>query len=121
MSLRYPIQIRRRSPGMWIAGRFVDAEPAAPETIMATVQPAVLADYDQMQARLEGRRIEAMVRVYCSERLAVAGEADGVNGDLLDWGEGGHTRPYVFIWRSPWQSRIIPHYRHIAALMLEGR
>lgn len=117
MSLRYPVTIRRRGPGAWVDGRWVDATPGAPETIMATVQPAQSGDYDQMEPLLEGRRVEGMVRVYTAVEIQIAGEGSLENGDLLDWPAGLRDRPYVFVARSPWQSRIIPHYRYLAALL----
>lgn len=119
MSLRYPVQIRRRAPGTYVGGRWVPGVIGAPESILATVQPAQLADYDMLQRLPEGGRIEAIVRVYTTAQIALMSEEAGVSGDLLDWPDGMRIRPYVFIARSPWQSRIISHYRYLAALLVE--
>lgn len=116
MSLRYPVTIRRRAEGAWVDGRWVNGAESAPETILATVQPAQSGDYDQLEPLLEGRRVDGMVRVYTSEQIQIAGQGL-TNGDLLVWPEGMRDRPYVFVARSPWQSRIIPHYRYLAALV----
>lgn len=121
MSLRYPVQIRRRAPGAYVNGRWVPGVESAPETILATVQPAQLADYDMLQRLPEGGRVEAIMRVYTTAELDVMSEESGVSGDLLDWAEGLRVRPYVFMARSPWQSRIIPHYRYLAALLVVPR
>lgn len=121
MSLRYPVQIRRRAAGAYVDGRWVPGTESAPETIMATVQPAQLSDYDMLQRLPEGGRLESIVRVYTTAELAVMSEEAGVSGDLLDWTEGLRTRAYVFMARSPWRSRIIPHYRYLAALLVVPR
>lgn len=117
MSLRRPIQIRRRGPGARVDGRWVPGDLGASETIMASVQPAQSGDYDMLEPLLEGRRVESLVRVYTDEALTVAGQDSGASGDVLDWPEGQRDRPYVFIARSPWQSDIISHFRYLAALM----
>lgn len=121
MSLRYPVTIRRRAPGAWVAGRWVDGAEGAPETILATVQPSQLADYDRLEPLLEGRRAEAIVRVYTAEILACAGDAGATTGDLLVWPDGQGDQPYIFMARSPWQSRIIPHFRYLAARLVPAR
>lgn len=121
MSLRYPVYIRRRAPGAWVDGRWVAGGVLAPETILATVQPAQTADYDRLEALPEGRRVEGMVRVYTTALLEVAGEDWRSSGDLLDWRDGQHEEGYVIIARSPWQSHVIPHYRYLAALLPEAR
>lgn len=85
---------------------------------MATVQPAQLSDYDKMEPFLEGRRVESLVRVYTDEKMTVAGAGSEASGDMLQWGDG---KPYVFVAVSAWQSGIIPHYRYLAAQLLETR
>lgn len=117
MSLRYRVQIRRRAPGAYVAGRWVAGALGMPEFIMATVQPAQLSDYDQMQALPEGRRVDGMVRVYTDAMLQFSAEAPDASGDALDWPAGQLDRPYLFVARSPWQSNVISHYRYLAAIM----
>lgn len=120
--LRYPVTIKRRAPGAWANGYWVPGATGAPVTILATVQPAVLSDYDRMEPLLEGRRVEALVRVYTVEKLTVAGDTENASGDLLVWPDGlGDGRDYEFVARSPWQSRIIPHYRYLAARLIAPR
>lgn len=121
MSLRYPIQIRRRAPGAYVAGRWVPGVVSTPENILATVQPAQLADYDLLQRLPEGGRVESIMRVYTTAELNLVSENADSTGDLLDWPDGLRGRPYVFMARSPWQSRIIPHYRYLAALLVVPR
>jgi hypothetical protein len=121
MSLRYPVLIQRRAAGAWVGGRWVPGAPAAAETIMATVQPMRLADNDEMQPLLEGRRIESIVRVYTSSLLEIAAEDWNASGDLLLWPEAQLDRAYVFFARAAWQSRIIPHYRYFAARLVVQR
>lgn len=113
--LRYPVTIQRRAPGAYVAGRYVAGAIGPDETIMATVQPATLSDYDLLQPLLEGRRVEGVVRVYTTAEIVVAGENTEATGDLLIWPDGLRTRPYMFMARSPWQSRVIPHFRYLAA------
>jgi hypothetical protein len=121
MSLRYPVQIQRRAPGAWVNGRWVVGALGPVETIQATIQPAQLSDYDRVEPLLEGQRIEALARVYTSEVLQVMSEDPTASGDLLIWPLGQLDRPYVFIARSAWQSRIIPHYRYLAARLVAPR
>jgi hypothetical protein len=121
MSLRYPVQVQRRAAGAWVNGRWVPGTLAAPEMILATVQPMVLSDYDTMQPLLEGRRVEAVVRVYTSVLLEIAAEDWDASGDLLLWPEAALDRPYVFFARSAWQSRILPHFRYWAARLVVAR
>lgn len=115
--MRYEVIVYRRAPGSYVAGRWHPGV-AVQGVILATVQPAQLADYNQMEALLEGRRVEALVRVYTDEKMTVAGAGPETSGDMLQWGDG---RPYVFRAVSPWQSGIIPHYRYLAAQLLEPR
>lgn len=111
MSFRKPQTIFTRQPGQYINRRWVDGAEDPPTTIMASVQPATAADYDQMQAEPSGRRIERMVRVYTSARLDVAGESNR-NGAILLW----QGERYLFIAVSPWRSTALKHYRYLAAL-----
>jgi hypothetical protein len=118
MSLRRPIQIRRRlAPGARVEGRWVPGPLGSPVMIMASVQPAQTGDYDMLEPLLEGRQVEAVVRVYTDEALTIAAKDSTASGDVLDWPAGQHARPYVFMACSPWQSGIISHFRYLAALM----
>lgn len=119
MTLRYPVTIRRRQAGDWVDGLWVPGTLNAPETILATVQPARSDDYDQMQALPEGRRVEGMVRVYTDAALEIAAEDSTSSGDQLVWPDGLRDRNYVFIARSPWRSGIISHFRYLAVLIPE--
>lgn len=121
-SFRYPVTVERRTPGHWNGPAWVPGALAVPTSILATVQPAVLSDYDQMAALPEGRRVEGMIRIYTDEVLQVAGENSDADGDLITWPDGQRGgRKYEIVARSPWQSKIIPHYRYLAALMTEPR
>lgn len=117
MSLRYPVIIRRRAAGSWVAGRWVVGALGGMQTILTSVQPAVRADYDMMEPRLEGRRVEAMVRVYTAERLQVAGEEPAASGDVVTW----QGQDYEFVAVSVWQSGILPHFRYLAARLIDPR
>lgn len=120
-SFRYPVTIQRRTAGHWNGPAWVPGDIGAPETILATVQPATLSDYDQMSALPEGRRVEGMIRIYTDAQLQIAGEDTTADGDMITWPDALRGRPYEVVARSPWQSRIIPHYRYLAALMTEPR
>lgn len=117
-SFRRPVTVKRRAAGQWVAGRWVDGGDAPAQTIMASVQPATLSDYDTLQALPEGRRIEAMVRVYTDAVLDVAG-ADDSNGDRIAWPHGPRPGDYLVRGVSAWQSGVIPHYRYLAVLEVE--
>ncbi|WP_066733548.1 hypothetical protein [Cupriavidus sp. D384] len=118
-SFRKPVQIRRRAAGRWQAGRWLDGAEAPLVTVLASVQPAHRADYDGMQALSEGRRIDAMVRIYTDAMLNVAG-ADRLNGDLIVWRGGPRPGDYLVVAMNPWQSGVIPHYRYLAVLEVEA-
>ena len=115
--MRYEVTVYRRAPGSYVAGRWHAGEPIR-DTILATVQPAQLADYNRMEALLEGRRVEALVRVYTDAKMQVAGAGPEASGDLLQWGDG---QAYVFVAVSPWQSGIISHFRYLAAQLPDPR
>ena len=117
-SFRRPVEVIRRGAGQWVAGRWIDGADGPPHTIMASVQPATLSDYDTLQALPEGRRVEAMVRVYTDAVLAVAGAAD-TNGDRIVWPHGPRPGNYLVRAASPWQSGVISHYRYLAVLEVE--
>lgn len=122
-SFRYPVAIERRAPGAYVGPTWVPGA-ITPDEIMATVQPAQLSDYDMMAALPEGRRVEGMIRVYTDAVLTVAGETANASGDLIVWPDGQRGSPprtYEVVARSPWQSRIIPHFRYLAALNTEPR
>lgn len=120
MPWRHPVTIIRPSVGHRdeVTRLWVDGSDAEEITIIASVQPASSADYDQMQPLLEGLRIEAMVRIYTGAVLKVAGK-DGNGGDLLVWPQGQHSRNYLIVACSPWQSGLLNHYRYHAVLELE--
>ncbi len=109
-SFRKPQTIIRKTPGgydgdgIWHEG----TEGPLPD-VTASVQPAKKEDYDHMEALPEGRRVEAMVRIYSSTELKVAG-SDNSNGDILEW-RGGR---YLVRAISPWQSDVINHFRYLA-------
>lgn len=115
-SFRRPQTIRTRLPGRRERGRWVEGDPGPDRTIQASVQPAKAADYDQLEANPEGRRISAAVRIYTSEELNVAGQ-DWANGDQLVWGKGPTAGEYLVVGVAPWQSGVIPHYRYLAVLL----
>ena len=120
-SFRYPVTIRRRAPGAYAGPVWVPGALGSPETVLATVQPATLSDYDRMSSLLEGRRVGGLVRVYTDAILTVAGERSTASGDVVVWPEGLRDSDYEVVARSVWQSRIIPHYRYLAALFTEPR
>ena len=117
-SFRKPTQIRRRAAGQWVEGRWVDGADEGIETILASVQPMRLVDFDHLQALMEGRRIEAAVRIYTTEVLNVAGANDR-NGDRLIWPFAPRPCEYLVVAVSPWQSGVISHYRYHAVLETE--
>lgn len=117
-SFRKPVLVRRRAEGRWHAGRWLDGAEDEPVTILASVQPAPRADYDRIQALAEGRRIDAMVRVYTDAVLNVAA-ADDRNGDRIVWPAGPRPGDYLVVAITPCQSGVIPHYRYLAALEVE--
>lgn len=119
-SFRYPVSIVRRHGGhfdgpVWVSG------PRQPDKILGTVQPATSGDYDQMQPLLEGRRVDGMIRLYTDAMLGIAGERDNAPGDLVIWPQGLRGGEYEVVARSVWQSRILPHYRYLAALVAPVR
>lgn len=117
-SFRKPTQIRRRAAGRWVKGRWVDGADEGIVTIQASVQPLRLVDYDQLQALMEGRRVEAAVRIYTAEALNVAGSNDR-NGDRLIWPFAPRPGEYLVVSVSPWQAGVISHYRYHAVLEIE--
>lgn len=111
--IRTPQNMMFRTPGSRATGYWVEGAETA-GTILASVQPATLSDYDQMRNELGGKRIERMVRIYTATRLNVAGE-NGSNGDILIW-EGAR---YVVSAVSPWRTTPLRHYRYWAIKELE--
>ncbi len=116
MGFRRPQAIRRRAPGQYERGRWVDGAALADITIAASVQPAKAGDYDMLQANPEGRRVRAAVRIYTDAVLNVAGQ-DWTNGDRLVWDAGPLAGEYLLVGVSPWQSGVISHYRYLAVLL----
>lgn len=112
---RTPQQLKRKAPGSYVDGVWVQGGLETDFTISATIQPASLSDYDELRATAGGRRIERAVRIYTNERLVVAGETDN-NGDVLIW-EGAR---YEVIAVSPWRTTLIKHYRYWASKELEA-
>ncbi|WP_238911977.1 hypothetical protein [Achromobacter xylosoxidans] len=118
MSFRKPHVIRGQLPGRRQRGRWIEGEPIPDRTISASVQPAKVGDYEQLQATPEGRRIRAAVRIYTSDLLSVAGQ-DWTGGDRLVWGAGPLAGEYLLVGVAPWQSGVIPHYRYLAVLLAD--
>ncbi|WP_454691132.1 hypothetical protein [Achromobacter aloeverae] len=112
---RRPVDVKPRAEGQYVQGRWVEGADVAPITILASVQPATVGDYDRLQPLPEGRRIRAAVRIYTDVLLNVAG-ADWRNGDRLIWGASPFAGEYLIVAVSPWQSGVISHYRYIAVL-----
>lgn len=104
-------QLITRSEGAWVDGRWVDGAEVV-TTVRASIQPAKKVDYDQLQALLEGRRVEAAVRIYTRIELKVAG-ADATNGDVVVY----QGRRYLLTAASNWQMGMgggVDHYRYLA-------
>jgi head-tail adaptor len=108
-SFRKPQTIIRKTPGKYVDGVWHEGAEAPLPGVTASVQPAKKEDYDMMEAWPEGRRVEAMVRIYTSTELKVAG-ADNSNGDILEW----RGSRYLIRDISPWQSDVINHFRYLA-------
>ncbi|WP_254595196.1 hypothetical protein [Achromobacter pulmonis] len=83
------------------------------------MQPAKAADYEQLQANPEGRRVRAAVRVYTTAQLAVAGQ-DWTGGDRLVWDAAPMAGEYLLVGVAPWQSGVIPHFRYLAVLLADN-
>jgi hypothetical protein len=100
-----------RGDGAWVDGRWVDGTEVE-STVRASIQPAKKVDYDQLQALLEGRRVEAAVRIYTRVELKVAG-TDATNGDVVIY----QGRRYLLTAASNWQMGMgggVDHYRYLA-------
>lgn len=108
-SFRKPQTFKRKSAGLYVDGAWQEGTEYDLPDITASVQPAKKEDYDQMEALPEGRRVEAMVRIYTNVELNVAG-VDNSNGDILIW----RGSRYLVRDVSAWQSDVINHYRYLA-------
>ena len=118
MSFRRPQIIRTQLPGRRERGHWIEGGPGPDRTISASVQPAKAADYEQLQANPEGRRVRAAVRIYTSEALSVAGQ-DWTGGDRLVWAAAPLAGEYLLVGVAPWQSGVIPHFRYLAVLLAD--
>ncbi len=117
-SFRRPLQVIRRVPGIWVEGMYQPAPEPEPETILATVQPATASDYERLEARPSGRRLNGLHRVYTDAALTPAGETDETGDVVLIRGErhlviGEHVRDQL-------GSRV-SHRRYLAARVAEGQ
>ncbi len=118
-SFRQPFPFERRAPGAYVDGHWKNGEVTSRFTVMASVQPARISDYDTLQANVEGRRIESAVRIYTDDVLVVSGYDDR-NGDRLLWPYAPRPGAYVLMAVSSWQSKVISHYRYLAVLEVEA-
>jgi len=107
MGFRKPFIIRRKVPGAYVNGVFVDGGEVQ-QTIMATVQPLKNEDMIDLP---QGRRISDIIKVYTSEVLTTA-EDNGVD-----------KQPDRIFWKDSWfeitstgtfQMGVISHYRYWA-------
>ncbi|CUI29503.1 hypothetical protein [Achromobacter xylosoxidans] len=119
MSFRKPHVVRTRLPGRRERGHWIEGEPGPEKQISASVQPAKAADYEQLQANPEGRRVRAAVRIYTTAQLAVAGQ-DWTGGDRLVWHAAPMAGEYLLVGVAPWQSGVIPHFRYLAVLLADN-
>jgi hypothetical protein len=109
---RKPITIKRRAPGSYVNGFFVQGAEST-LTINASVQPAGERD---VQLLPEGRRDAGAFRLFTDSVLQVAQEGTGKNNDvaLLAGAE------YEIMAEMPWQNSIIPHRVYVAARVTES-
>lgn len=81
-TLRRPYDAIVRPLGGYVAGEYVQAPEPAPVSILAGIQPATAGEYQIMQPNPEGRRVQAMFRIYTSSKLNVAGK-NKMPGDIV--------------------------------------
>lgn len=119
-SFRKPFTVMRAGTGAFVNGIWTPQSEAA-VTIQATIQPAILTDYDRIQSAFAGERLGRVIRIYTSEVLNVADPRANANGagvvaDVIiyqlapDVGSGR----FRVIDVSTWQSGVLPHYRYLA-------
>ena len=102
MSFRKPITIRRKKPGFYEKGIWVEGSEST-FTILANVQPM---KPEEVLCLPEGRRETAAIILYTDSALMCVGKQ---NCDTVDWFDS----LYEVISIEPWQSGIINHFKVI--------
>ncbi len=118
-SFRRPVQIIREAPGTYTGGVW-SSGALSQMAIMATIQPAKLTDYDQMQAEHGGQRLERMIRVYSDTELRIA-DPRSASGSTLQAGDVVLYTPgrYRVVGQAIWVGGMtLDHYRYLAVLEL---
>lgn len=120
-SFRRPLMIVRAVPGAYVNGIW---QPGSERmmSILATVQPARLTDYDLMQAEHGGQRLERMIRVYTSTELLIADPRSATrttvqSGDVVLYGPPLARAPgrYRVVGQSIWAGGMtLDHFRYLA-------
>jgi hypothetical protein len=115
---RKPVQVIRRRQGEYVRGVWTPAQEPEPDTVLLGIQPATAADYQQVEANPEGRRLGSMLRAYgpVENPLTAAGENER-NGDLVLYRGaywlviGAHVRDTL--------GRPVSHIRYLLAQEIE--
>ena len=125
-SFRKPFAVMRAGSGDYVSGIWTP-NPETTVTISATIQPASLTDYDQLQAELGGERFKRVIRIYTDAELNVADPRADASGrgsiaDVVLYPYSPNAGPgrYRIVSVAAWQSGVLSHYKYLATADLEA-
>ena len=124
-SFRRPYVVDREAPGhyggdgVWVPGQVTQT------SIMATVMPAALSDYERVNDEHAGLRVDGLVRVYTDTEMNVADPRNDAGSqvqaaDVIYYPPAAYGTPqrYRIVSRSTWRNGLsVDHYRFLAALL----
>ncbi len=112
---RRPVAVHRRILDGWAEGLPVIA--STPDTIMASIQPASLADHSRIQYSRAGQFPITLLRMHTDSTLIIRGKG-GQPGDLVEY-EGEQWLIIAEAVRSVLHSTRVSHNRYVLVSLRE--
>jgi hypothetical protein len=112
-SFRRTVQIFTRVPQVLnpTTGLYAPAVETA-GTMLASIQPARLSDYDEAKATERGIDLTRTIRIYTDTRLNVANRSTQMPGDIVMWFGNRHIVFAESIYQA--MGSTIDHFRYLA-------
>lgn len=116
MSLFHPLTltVRRKDPGSYVNGVWVEGTDVPDFTIKASWQPLNGKDLETLE---EGERLRVVYKGYTETELFPADPLTQEEGDII---EGPDGKDYEVVNVEPWQNNLINHYKFMVTRLKEG-
>jgi hypothetical protein len=102
------ITVKRKNPGAYVSGRWVEGTAIPDFIVLGTVQPI---SKQKLQTLPEGKRQSVVYELFTDEQLKAADPLQSIDGDRVLLPDGFLYEVFSV---DRWQNDIISHYESIA-------